>query len=243
MAWPRACASVAEPSAVTLPRPLRLAHRGDWRVAPENSLASMEAALRVPGCDGLEFDVRASSDGVPILLHDASLERVQGVRAVPSALTAAECARHGISALAEILAAIGCDPFLDVELKERVPAAIDVLELERGRVDDAGMPELRNAVVSSFDRDILGWLAAERPTWPRWLNATALTDSTIEQARGLGCSAISVAWQAIDEASIARTRRAGMDVAAWTVRDLDTYHWLERLGVLAICAEDVALDG
>jgi len=117
--------------------PLRLAHRGDWRVAPENSLAAMEAALRVPGCDGLEFDVRASSDGVPILLHDPSLLRVQGVDAVPSALTAAECAEHGISNLAEVLGAIGCDPFLDVELKERVPGAIDVLGMVKVKVNGA----------------------------------------------------------------------------------------------------------
>jgi glycerophosphoryl diester phosphodiesterase len=52
----------------------------------------MEAALRIPACDGLELDVRASSDGVPILLHDASLLRAQGVDTVPSVLTAAECA-------------------------------------------------------------------------------------------------------------------------------------------------------
>ena len=40
-------------------RTLRLAHRGDWRRAPENTLAAFLAALAVPGCDGLEFDVRA----------------------------------------------------------------------------------------------------------------------------------------------------------------------------------------
>ena len=75
---------------------------------------------------------------------------MQGIDVVPSALTAAECAEHGIPSLGGVLAAVGCDPFLDVELKEKVPAAIDVLELERGRVDDDGQPELRDAVVSSF---------------------------------------------------------------------------------------------
>lgn len=222
---------------------LRLAHRGDWRAAPENSLAAMQAALRIAGCDGLEFDVRASSDGVPILLHDPSLERVQGIRALPSALTAAECAEHGISTLAEVLVAVGCDPFIDVELKERVPAAIDVLELERGRVDDAGRPELRNAVVSSFDPEILAWLRDERPTWARWLNATEITEATVELAGRLGCVAISASWPAIDEAAVARARALGLDLAAWTVRDLETSRHLERLGVVAICAEDAALDG
>jgi glycerophosphoryl diester phosphodiesterase len=223
--------------------PLRLAHRGDWRTAPENSLEAMEAALRVPACDGLEFDVRASADGVPILIHDPSLRRVQGVDAVPSALTAAECAEHGISSLGAVLAAVGCDPFLDVELKEKVPGAIDVLELERGRVDDDGRPELRNAVLSSFRAGVLEWLAEERPTWPRWLNSHVVTDATIEVATRLGCTAVSASRHAIDENAAARTRDAGLQLAAWTVRDLDTYHRLAGLGVIAICAEDAALDG
>jgi glycerophosphoryl diester phosphodiesterase len=226
-----------------MPETLRLAHRGDWRTAPENSLAAMEAALRIPACNGLEFDVRASSDGVPILLHDPTLQRVQGVDAVPAALTAEECAAHGISLLGDVLRAVGCDPFLDVELKELVPAAVDLLELERGRVDEAGRPELRDAVVSSFDATILAWLADERPTWPRWLNAFVLTPSTIDLAGRLGCAAISVSWPAIDEESMALAREAGIGVAAWTVRDPEAYRRIADLGAVAICAEDAALDG
>jgi glycerophosphoryl diester phosphodiesterase len=202
----------------------------------------MEAALRVPGCDGLEFDVRASSDGVPILLHDPSLLRVQGVDAVPSALTAEECAQHGISTLGEVLGAVGCDPFLDVELKERVPGALDLLDLERSGVDDAGQSELRNAAVSSFDATILEWLAAERPGWPRWLNAHLLTESTIALAVRLGCAAIAVRWQAIDEVSVRRTHDGAMGVVAWTVTDPADYRRLAALGTVAICAEAAALD-
>ena len=56
---------------------LRLAHRGDWRHAPENTIPALLAALQVPACGGLEFDVRLSADGVPVLLHDETLERVQ----------------------------------------------------------------------------------------------------------------------------------------------------------------------
>src|SRR6266540_2630058 len=46
---------------------LRLAHRGDWRRAPENTIPALLAGLKVPGCDGLEFDVRLSAVGVPSL--------------------------------------------------------------------------------------------------------------------------------------------------------------------------------
>jgi glycerophosphoryl diester phosphodiesterase len=233
---------VAEPALVD-GRTLRLAHRGDWRVAPENSLAAVEAAVRIPGCDGVELDVRASKDGVAILLHDDSLARVQGFDAVPAALTAAECADHGVSTLGEVLRAVGCDPFVDVELKEQVQDAVDMLELERGRVGDDGRPTLRNAVVSTFDAAILTWLADQRPTWPRWFNAVDLGQATIDRARDLGCGAIAVLWQALDERSVARVREAGLDVAAWTVQDAATYRRIEALGALAICAEAAALDG
>ena len=221
----------------------RLAHRGDWRNAPENSLAAMEAALRIPACDGLEFDVRATKDGVPILLHDPTLLRVQGLDAMPAQLTAAECAERGISSLAEVLRAIGRDPFLDVELKERVDGVIDVLELERGLVGDDGRPTLRSAAISAFELDTQRWLADVRPTWPRWLNALQLTPEYLALASDLGCSGIAVEWHAIDEASMDRARDAGLEVAAWTVRDAADYERLASLGVVAVCVEAAALDG
>jgi glycerophosphoryl diester phosphodiesterase len=51
---------------------LIIGHRGAAAVAPENTLASFEAAIRV-GADGVEFDVRLSRDGVPVVIHDETL--------------------------------------------------------------------------------------------------------------------------------------------------------------------------
>jgi glycerophosphoryl diester phosphodiesterase len=222
---------------------LRLAHRGDWRGAPENSLAAMEAALRIPACDGLEFDIRVSSDGVPVLLHDESLARVQKVPARCVTLTARELAAHGIPTLGEVLRAVGCDPFLDVELKEPVSSAIDVLELERGRLDDDGTPTLRDAVLSAFEPETLRWLAEQRPTWPRWLNAYDLSAATVATAAELGCAAISAECHAIDAAGVARAADAGLSVASWTVRDPAEFRRLTDLGLAAVCVEAAALDG
>lgn len=55
-------------------RPLILGHRGASSVAPENTLAAFERALR-EGADGVEFDVRLAGDGVPVIIHDATLAR------------------------------------------------------------------------------------------------------------------------------------------------------------------------
>ena len=218
-------------------RALRLAHRGDWRAGPENSLAAMRAALANPACDGLEFDVRGSREGIPILLHDDTLERVQGRPERPEELSLEELAAAGIPSLADVLAAAGPEPFLDVELKgEPVPAVIEVLEAYRG-------PDLARTVVSSFEAPTLAWVATRRPRWPLWLNAEDLERGTLRQAGELACRAVSVEWHAIDEEGIARARSEGVEVAAWTVRARSNANKLERLGVVAVCVEGRALDG
>ncbi len=50
------------------------AHRGDWQWAPENSFSGFKNCIEA-GVDILEIDVRLSSDGVPMIIHDSSLDR------------------------------------------------------------------------------------------------------------------------------------------------------------------------
>jgi glycerophosphoryl diester phosphodiesterase len=216
---------------------LRLAHRGDWRHAPENTLPALLAALQVPGCDGLEFDVRLSADGVPVLLHDETLARVQGRPDRVDAIKARELEDLGIPTLADVLAAIPHRAFLDVELKGRHGrAVVEALAAGRG-------PGLVNAVVSSFDVDTLERVAGLVPGWPRWFNARDLEPETIATAIELGCRAIAVEWHGVDGGGLERARAAGLDVAAWTVRRRVTAARLDRVGVIAACVEAAALYG
>ena len=218
-------------------RALRLAHRGDWRHGAENTLPAFLAALAVPGCDGIEFDVRSARGGVPVCYHDDTLKRVHGIDRRVAEMTVDELEAIGVPTLADVLAAIPRRAFLDVELKGNPGrGAVDVLTAGRG----AG---LERAVVSSFEVDTLQRVGRLAPQWPRWLNAMDLSDATIGKATDLGCRGISVDWRVIDAESFPRVRAAGLDIAAWTVRTRPTYRRLERLGVNAICAEGTALDG
>lgn len=54
-----------------------VAHRGDPYRVRENTLLSIRSALE-RGADAVEIDVRVTRDGVPVLLHDATLERLWG---------------------------------------------------------------------------------------------------------------------------------------------------------------------
>ena len=218
-------------------RTLRLAHRGDHRRATENTIPAFLAAMAKPSCDGLEFDVHQSRDGVPVLIHDETLERVQGRPEAVADLTAAELEALGVPTLAAVLDAVPRRAFLDVELKgSHGRATVDVLTGGRG-------PGLERAVVSSFEPASLEVVARLAPAWPRWLNSVDLEPSSIARAVDLECRGISTSWRMIDRRSAARVRDLGLDLVAWTVRRRPTYQRLAYLGVTAICAEAAALDG
>jgi glycerophosphoryl diester phosphodiesterase len=55
-------------------QPLIMAHRGYSHVAPENTIAAIEAAI-AEGLDYVELDVRLTADGVPVLMHDGTIDR------------------------------------------------------------------------------------------------------------------------------------------------------------------------
>lgn len=218
-------------------RTLRLAHRGDWRAAPENSLAALTAALALPACDGLEFDVRVSADGVPVLYHDETLARVHKQPERVDTMSAAALGDLGIPTLAEALATIGRGAFLDIELKvDPGPVIVELLAGGRG-------PGLSRAVVSSFDPAALRRVGQLAPSWPRWLNREKLDDATVADALALGCRGVAVGWRGLHAERIGLARTAGLDVAVWTIRRRSTFDRLAGLGVVAVCVEGAALDG
>ena len=218
-------------------RTLRLAHRGDHRRHPENSLAALVAALEVPGCDGVEFDVRASRDGVPVVIHDATLARVQGRPEAVGQLTAAELEIVGVPSLEAVLAAVPHRAFLDVEIKESFGRTlIEVLAAGRG-------PDLHNAVVSGFDPRAVARVRGLAPSWRCWLNSDTLGPETIRAANDLGCAGVAVEWHALDADAATAARAAGLDLAAWTVTQRAARARLVKLNVVAMCVEGAALEG
>lgn len=96
----------------------RIAHRGLYdnkTAAPENSLAAFENAIQ--GGYGIELDVHLSKDGIPVVIHDATLRRAAGVNQRIADLTFAE---------------IRSDPLFQSE--EHVPSLKEALKLIGGKV-------------------------------------------------------------------------------------------------------------
>ena len=57
-----------------MPSPQIYAHRGFSHRYPENTLLAFEQAA-LAGADGVEFDIHAAADGVPVVVHDLPLGR------------------------------------------------------------------------------------------------------------------------------------------------------------------------
>ncbi|MGW2560092.1 glycerophosphodiester phosphodiesterase [Streptomyces sp. NPDC001514] len=86
-----------------------VAHRGDPYVARENTLPSLHSAI-ARGADAVEVDVRVTRDGVPVLLHDETLERLWGHDRPLARLTHAqltELTSGGVPTLREAIVAVG----------------------------------------------------------------------------------------------------------------------------------------
>ena len=108
---------------------LNIAHRGASAVAPPNTLAAFSKAAEL-GADGIEFDVHLSADGVPVVIHDFTVDATTDGHGRVAGLTVAQLkqldagsafdpafAGERIPTLEEVLRFVGGALLLNVELK------------------------------------------------------------------------------------------------------------------------------
>lgn len=210
-------------------RALLLGHRGDPEHHPENTLPGLVAAVTC-GADGVELDVQVSRDGVPVVVHDATLDRTAGLDARVDALDARQLDALGIPRLDAVLLALRAHT-VAVELK---PAYALYPELASNVLDIARRVGATRMLLLSFDH---AHLAAARDYDPRATCAALVREMPRDPLALLGsCGARALAawWELIDAELCARLRDAGRDVIAWTVDAESDAVALARMGVAAV---------
>jgi glycerophosphoryl diester phosphodiesterase len=221
---------------------LILAHRGASADAPENTLPAFQEAV-AQGADGVELDVMRCGTGEVVVVHDEWLDRLAGqhlhVWRTPLAqLRQLDVGRHlgfkvsaSIPTLEEVFAALPADFLVNVELKCEA-------------VDDAGLARVtgeylvRNGlaervIVSSFNPVCLwklawafpqlrrGWLIdPDRPFWFEDRFTSLCANFSANPPHG-----------AVTAPRMARWKKAGLQVASWTVDDPAEARRLRDLGV------------
>lgn len=223
--------------------PRIIAHRCGGALAPENTLAGLRIAARL-GCHGVEFDAMLAADGVPVVIHDETLQRTTSGRGRVAGMDSAAFVRldaggrhHPAFAgepaptLDEVLhlcATLGL--WANVEIK---PSAGQ--DLETGRVVARHAAAAAGKILlSSFSAIALGAAAAEAAQLPRALLVEAIPGDWRERVAESGALALHCSARALSAEVAQAVRAAGFPLACYTVNRRDEAERLFALGVSAI---------
>ncbi|MDO8614983.1 MAG: glycerophosphodiester phosphodiesterase [Dehalococcoidia bacterium] len=217
-------------------RPLVISHAACAGHAPENTLAGIRRALEL-GADGIEIDVQTTADGVPVLMHDLTVDRTTN--------------GHGELAKMSLAQLRGLDAG-----GEPPPTLADVLQLTKGRallvaeIKQPGIEEHLAGAVREAEAvdDVMVWsffpqaLAAMRAAEPSLPGGLLLGPQTLPQwpemrrlALSLGLQAVSVFCYGITEEIRRDTQRSGLALYAWTADPVEEIARLIALGVDGVC--------
>ena len=234
------------------PYPRWIAHRGAGKLAPENTLA----AFRLGASHGyrmFECDVKLSADGVPFLLHDATLERTtrsQGVAgdkawAGLSQLDAGSW--HSSAFVNEPLPTLdsiahyclGNGYFLNIEIKptpgQEAATGSAVADAAARLWPETAVPPL----LTSFAPEALEAAQVAQPQLPRGLLLDTLWTGWLETALRLDCVAIVCNHQLWDTSSVTQAKSAGFRCLSFTVNDEASAQRLIDLGTDGLITDRV----
>ena len=234
------------------PYPRIVVHRGGGLLAPENTLAAIRLARNL-GFIGVEFDVKLTGDGIPVLMHDDTLERTTdgsgpvaemsyqeiakldagtwfgnefSGEPVPSfAAASALCREAGIWANIEIKPS----PGQERETGEAVARMTKLLW--------SGSHPL--PLLSSFSALALEAAAVESPELPRALLVVEASPNWLAQMDRLQCVALHVSHRHLDPALVKSVHSSGRGVLAYTVNDSETATQMLEWGVDALVTDQL----
>jgi glycerophosphoryl diester phosphodiesterase len=232
--------------------PLWIAHRGAGKLAPENTLAALRLGAQ-HGYRAFECDVKLSSDGMPFLLHDATLERTSNARGVAGDRTWAELARidagswHSAAFAGEPLPTLATiaefcragDHALNIEIKptpgvERRTGDVVAREAERLWAGRTTPP-----LLSSFPADALEGARVGAPQLPRALLIDSLYDGWFEAAQRLGCVAVVANHKLFSREMVERLHAANQWALCYTVNDESAARALLGMGLDGLITDAV----
>lgn len=207
-------------------------HRGAGKLAPENTLAALRAAASM-GLDWVEFDARLTADGVPVLLHDRTLDRTTDASGPIDCVTAR--ALQGVDAggwfgpqfagepVPTLPQALACLADLGLNANIEIKA-----ESERGAEAGARIAaivaglwpaDLPAPLLSSFDADALAASAEAAPALERALIVGAVPPDWQQRLGRLGLNALHAAAAPLDAETAAAVVGAGVALRVYTVND------------------------
>ena len=224
--------------------PLTISHAACKGHAPENTLAGIAVALAL-GVDAVEIDVHTTRDGVPVLLHDDTVDRTTDGTGCVNDLT-----------LAQLKALNAGGATFDGRFAgERVPALAEVLDVTRGccllvievkqrGIEQAVVSAIRRAnaaastMIWSFHAEVVSAVRVLAPGVPAaqlWTGKTEDAASVIAGAVRRNAQGISAHYSVVDAGLVRSARLRGLSVFTWTADEPADQARVTAAGVDGIC--------
>ncbi len=185
-------------------------HRGTAGLAPENTIKGFRKALSV-GVDSIEFDVRLSADGTPVVIHDPAVERTTDGEGKVSELTVSEiksldAGGAEIPLLDEALDFLNDkEVWIRVELKEEAAAepALDEV-MEHGLVDRTMFISFHRQALEGLDGYRKGFLSLDR-------------EAALKNAEDLDCEYVLLNHENASQRFVRKAHEKGFKTGVWTL--------------------------
>lgn len=208
-----------------------IGHRGYSKEAPENTLPAFRLA-KLNGFQYVETDVRLTSDGIPVLLHDASIDRTSNGLGKVKDLSLSQLKQYDfglwkddsfagttIPTLDEFLnlcCDIGLSPY--IELKEGKKAQIEAI------VDLIALYGLsKQTTIVSFDIKLLSYVHEYDPYMRLGLTTYSVSEATVTNAISImDKNDVYIGSKDWSSDAIEICKRANIPVEVWLINDVKT---------------------
>jgi glycerophosphoryl diester phosphodiesterase len=212
-------------------------HRGAMAHAPENTAPSLALAAD-HGADEIELDIRLSSDGVPVVIHDATLARVtDGARSDQVIdLTWAELAEVELAEGARLLRfeEVLEQTSLPLQVELKADGAAEVV----AAVLDHRTADRERCLLTSFQRDYLIKVAEVMPWADRGFIVFGFEEEALTEALELGVQTLFTGWDGLTAEVVDRIHDHGLRTGGWLLNDESRARLAVQLGVDAVTADD-----
>ncbi|OGY51261.1 MAG: hypothetical protein A3J65_04810 [Candidatus Buchananbacteria bacterium RIFCSPHIGHO2_02_FULL_45_11b] len=229
---------------------LKIGHRGAKAYAPENTLTGIRKALEM-GVDMVEFDIRITKDKYPVVIHDSQLARLgKKFRRIKN-LNLKEVKKirlkdgEEIPTLGEVLGVINNRVGMDIDLKVKSSAQIVIQTLRDYDVDFTNVmisssfageirmaeqlePEVTTALVFRSGNTMSIWLVLDFLAI-LFLPITMYYISWL--VRRANADYLNINYHFLDKRKVARFKRKGIKICAWTVDNVKKINYLKNLGI------------
>lgn len=217
---------------------LVVGHRGAAGMAPENTMEALAAGVE-SGADMLEFDIRLTKDGVPVLVHDFHTLRTERKASLINRSTLAQLRyrtrKNPIVTLEEALDAYFGKIVLNIEMKTKAVCRVAMESIKDKYIKTA--KDWDNVLISSFHASALKLARNISPDANLALLHGQNPFLFVAYTRSLKLSAVGFHRLYINPLALEVAKKAGLFTYAYTVDRPHAAYLLARQGLDAVVTD------